>query len=103
MHRSSTPAQMKHAALGQLGLVVIVLLGCLLMPRPGGAVLLVPLFTNSAGVVGKARFAVLRAGWLPGSVLVRVEGDVPVIDLLRSGVLPLGAPALLCRPLIALS
>jgi hypothetical protein len=96
MARCTTSDLMKRAARAQCCLAAIVLCGCVLLPRPGGAVLLVPLFTASNDGLEPAHIAVLRAGWLPGSLLVRVEGEVPVLAWLRHGILPLGAPAVLC-------
>ena len=96
MSQCTTPDLMRHAAHVQLGLVVAVLLGSLLIPRPGSAVLLVPLFKGSIERFEAGRIAVLHAGWIRGSVLVRVEGRVPVMELLRSGVLPLAAPGFSC-------
>jgi hypothetical protein len=89
---------MKHAAALQLYVVALILLGCLLMPRAGGAVLLVPVFAPTAGAVGAGSIAVLRAGWIPGSLLVKIDGEVPVMALLQRGILPLGAPGRLCSP-----
>ena len=98
MHRTKPSGSMNYAAVLQLWLLATVLVGCLLMPRPGGAVLLVPLFAHTVSVTGAGSVAVLRAGSIPGSVLVRISGDVPVLGWLRRGVLPLGAPAVLCDP-----
>ena len=79
------------AALAQAGLAIVVLIACVVAPRPGGAALLVPI----AGRVTVDRgLTVLRAGAIPGSVLVR--GPVSVGALLRRGIVPLGAPDWLC-------
>ncbi len=87
-------------AIGQLGLVLVILAGCLAFPRHGGSTLLVPLGRGGPAAVVRAlgthRFALLRPGSLAGSMVVRIEGDVPIISLLRAGVLPLGAPEWLC-------
>jgi hypothetical protein len=84
----------------QLGLVLCVLVGCLVLPRRGGSILLVPLGRGSqtalVRALGAHRFALLRSGSLPGSLLVRIDGQVPIMPLLRAGVLPLGAPEWLC-------
>lgn len=91
---------MARAAVVQLYLVLAILAACLALPRPGGAVLLIPLFAPStASAVHAAeggRMAVLRSGWMRGSLLVRIDGNVPVWAFLRAGVLPLGAPGLFC-------
>ena len=98
MPQSTTPSLMRHAAHVQFGLVAAALLGSVLMPRPGGAVLLIPLLKGSVGRVDAGPVAVLHAGWLRGSMLVRVKGPVPVWGLLRRGVLPLGTPGFSCGP-----
>jgi hypothetical protein len=96
MYRDTATGLTKHAGLLQLLLVTVVLLGCVVLPRPDGAVLLVPLFTPSIGLAGMGHVAVLRGGWIAGSVLVRVDGPMPLIAWLRGGVLPLGVPDWLC-------
>jgi hypothetical protein len=78
----------------QAGLVVLVLALCLAAPRAGGAVLLVPVATHAVAI--DPGMTVLRAGTIPGSVLVRLRGPLPLAGLLRRGVLPLGAPDWLC-------
>jgi hypothetical protein len=92
--------RMARAAVVQLWLVLAILAACLALPRPGGAVLLIPLFAPSTAsavhAAGGGRIGVLRSGWIPGSLLVRIDGDVPAWAFLRAGVLPLGAPALFC-------
>jgi hypothetical protein len=79
-------------ALAQAGVALVVLLACVATPRPGGAALLVPVLAR--GVTVDRGLTVLRAGTIPGSVLVR--GPLPVGALLRQGILPLGAPDWLC-------
>jgi len=46
----------------------------------------------------KVRIAVLRNGALSGSLLVRIDAAVPIIAILREGVVPVGAPDFLCGP-----
>lgn len=108
----------KRMAVVQGILVVVVLATCLLLPRPGSAVLLIPagfsVSANWPGMgpgpidsrtgdsrtgdsrTGEGGIAVLHAGALRGSVLVRVDGEVPVLALLRAGWLPIAAPRWLC-------
>lgn len=103
----------KRMAVVQGVLVVVVLATCLLLPRPGSAVLLIPAgFSVSANWPGmgpgpidsrtgdsrteEGGIAVLHTGILRGSVLVRVDGEVPVLALLRAGWLPIAAPRWLC-------
>ena len=96
MDGNSIPGLMKRLALVQFGLVVLVLVGCVAMPRPGGAVLLIPVFAGGAGAIPPGRIAVLRAGSIGGSLLVRIDPDVPFTTILRGGFLPLAAPGWLC-------
>lgn len=98
----------KRMAVVQGVLVVVVLATCLLLPRPGSAVLLIPaglsVSANWPGMgpgpidsrTGERGIAVLHTGILRGSVLVRVDGEVPVLALLRAGWLPIAAPRWLC-------
>jgi hypothetical protein len=79
-------------AIAQAGLAIVVLLACVAAPRPGGAALLVPV--TARGVTVDPGLTVLRAGAIPGSVLVR--GRLPVLALLRRGIVPLGAPDWMC-------
>ena len=96
MHATPTPLPLRRAALVQLCAGVLVLLGCVLAPRPGGAVLLIPVVVGHAGALPAGHFAVLRPGWLAGSLLVRSEGEVPVMALVRGGFVPIAAPSWLC-------
>jgi len=99
------PEPRVRLALAQLCLGLAIFAVCLGMPRAGGAVLLIPVVPHSvATLIHYAEghgIKVLRSGWIAGSVLVRIDGEVPIIALLRAGVMPVGAPALLCstRPL----
>jgi hypothetical protein len=69
-----------------------------LAPRAGGAVLLIPFATHDTVTRDMIRrMTVLRAGAIPRSLLVRVDGPVPVLALLRHGVLPLAAPITACQ------
>ena len=98
-----TGTMMKAAAVWQAALIAAVLLFALFAPRPGGAVLLIRFAGHGAalhGAIGRDSawpLAVLRAGAIPGSLLVRADGPVPVLALLRHGVLPLAAPMAACR------
>lgn len=82
------------AVLAQAGLGLAVLVTCLAAPRAGGAVLLLPLTAHA--VTPGPDMAVLRAGMVPGSMLVRPRAPLRLGALLRQGVLPLGAPDWLC-------
>ena len=101
---------MKAAAVWQAALIMAVLPGVLFAPRPGEAVLLIRFAGHGAALrdaVGRdvtardsaSPLAVLRAGAIPGSLLVRADGPVPVLALLRDGVLPLSAPFVACQAL----
>lgn len=82
---------MQGAALG------LILIGCLFAPRPGGTVVLIPLVHRPIATRTIAEpVAILRAGTIPGSLLVRIGGTVPVLALLRRGVLALAAPSNIC-------
>lgn len=91
----------RRIAAAQLALAAIGLALCLLMPRSGGAILLWPVGTRQAGALAAfapgQHVAVLRGGFLSRGLLVRADGAVPVWRLLRMGVVPIGAPAFLCR------
>lgn len=89
--------RIRQAAAMQAVALGLVLSGCLFAPRPGGAVLLIPLTHRQPALGPQAQtMTVLRAGAIPGSVLVQAKGAVPVVALLRHGVLALAAPSLLC-------
>ncbi|WP_353230896.1 hypothetical protein [Novosphingobium sp.] len=99
----NTGRVMKAAAAWQVALVIAVLVVALFAPRPGGAVLLIRIAGHGAALrdaIGRdiaPPLAVLRAGAIPGSLLVRADGPVPVLVLLRHGVLPLAAPFAACQ------
>jgi hypothetical protein len=87
----------RSAAAAQGAALGLILIGCLFAPRSGGAVLLIPL-TEQRPALGAiaGHISVLRAGTIPGSLLVLSNGPVPVIALLRQGVLALAAPSNMC-------
>jgi len=68
------------------------------MPRAGSTVFLIPVVPHGvARLMHDARgVTVLRAGWISGSLVVRIDGNVPVMAMLRAGVVPMGAPAVFC-------
>ena len=85
-----------------LALVAVVLLACVFAPRPGKALLLVPLGGSPAQAEAGDPAAIMR-GWtltgrgrIAGTWLVRSTGPVPVWTLLRRGILPLAVPDALC-------
>lgn len=85
-----------------LALVALVLLACVFAPRPGKALLLVPLGGSLAQAEAGDPAATIR-GWaltgrgrMAGTWLVRSAGPVPVWALLRRGILPLAVPDALC-------
>lgn len=84
----------------QWTLVALVMLACLLMPRAGSAVLLLPLQGRaaalSAPVFRKEGMVVLGHGRIGGSVLILPRGTVPVWRLLANGIVPLAVPPMLC-------
>lgn len=87
------------AARLQIVMLIAMLPLCLFAPHGGGAVLLVPLRARTDVLaVLNHHTAVLGQGRIAGSLLVRIKGDVPVMALLRQGILPLGGPASLCGP-----
>ena len=89
-----------YLALAQLCLGLAIFAVCMGMPRACGAVLLIPVIPHSVATLihhaGGHGIKVLRSGGIAGSVLVRIDREVPIIALLRAGVVPVGAPALLC-------
>ena len=88
---------MRQAAAVQGAALGLILIGCLFAPRPGGTVVLIPLVQRAPAIRTIAGpVAILRAGAVPGSLLVRIGGTVPVLALLRDGVLALAAPSNLC-------
>jgi hypothetical protein len=104
---ADSPAREPRAfvALAQLCLGLAIFGVCLCMPRPGGTALLIPAVPQGVAAIlrqaglqraGAHGITVLRSGWIAGSVLVRIDGDIPVLAFLRAGVVPLGAPAFLC-------
>lgn len=107
MERTAKSTMMRPAAVGQAVLCALGIVACALAPRPGGAVLLVPMPGASAALAATAGAspndgartppAILRPGVIDGSLLVRFGGPVPVLAILRTGVLPVAAPLWLCR------
>ena len=95
---SGQPARwVRQAAYLQCLVLGVVLFLCRSMPHTGGTILLVPLRTRTTAIFTDIpNFSILRAGLIPGSTLVKVKGDVPIMALLANGVLPLGAPDWLC-------
>ena len=84
-----------HAAL-----VTVVLLTCLFLPRPGQAIVLVPLAPSARlplrTELSAGSLALLGQGRIAGTWLVRASGPVPFETLLAHHFLPLAAPSLLC-------
>ncbi|WP_298197347.1 hypothetical protein [Novosphingobium sp.] len=82
------------------GVLLATLLVCLVLPRNGQGVLLVPLAPRPATVlprdIGWTGLALLGRGPLPGSLLVRPAGPVPLLALLRQGVVPIAVPLAVC-------
>lgn len=82
----------------------LVLLACLLTPRAGADVLLIPLApasdARSLADLRELRLALAGRGRIAGSWLVRATpGAVPVWPLLRRGLVPIAVPSMLCGPL----
>lgn len=76
---------------------------CILAPRAGSAVLLLPIGTDRGKVadirgVLDVDTPVIGAGRLEGSLVVYPRRAIPVWSLLGKGFLPVAAPALLCSP-----
>jgi len=92
---SSGAALALHGALA-----CAVLLGCLALPRPGAAVLLLPLDRQPAtariGWLARAGMTPSGLGPVPGSLIVHSSSGVPIAALLRHALLPLAVPARLC-------
>lgn len=84
-----------HVALGAL-----TLLACLFAPRPGAAVLLVPLGTHVSmpGAVQRlgGEVSLLGAGQMTGSLLVYPKRSLAIAPLLQNGILPIAVPSFLC-------
>ena len=82
------------------GVLLATLLVCLVLPRSGQGVLLVPVAPRPAIVlpqdIGWTGLSLLGRGPLPGSLLVRPAGPVPLLALLRHGVVPIAVPLALC-------
>ena len=95
--RSAVP---RPAAWLHAGLIALTLLVCLVLPRAGQGVLLVPLAAGAPGLLlhrsDLGEPAVLGRGPLPGSWLIRPSGPLPLWGLLHDGILPLAVPLALC-------
>lgn len=78
----------------QVLLLILVLGATLCLPRPGSAMLIVPIAARPMRL--PPDLAVLRSGWPAGSLLVRARGAIPYRDLLAGGMIPLAAPTWLC-------
>ncbi|MDE2405336.1 MAG: hypothetical protein KGM17_11780 [Sphingomonadales bacterium] len=90
-------------ALVQAGLAALVLAACLLVPRTGGAVLLLPLDGRPmarARLAGIDGLALVGSARIPGSLIVHAPRGVPFWTLLRRGIVPVTAPERLCSPLL---
>lgn len=84
----------RRAATVQAGLLAFVLAVALLAPRPGQAVLIVPVIANSVRI--PADVIVLRSGRIAGSILVWPRKTLPIGALLAQGLVPIAAPAWAC-------
>ena len=96
MHATPTLLPMRRAALVHMCAGLLVLLGCVLAPRQGGAVLLIPVLAGHARAIPAGHVAILRPGWIAGSLLVRSDGEVSVMAMIRGGFVPIAAPSWLC-------
>lgn len=98
---------MKSIAIGQAVLGMLTLLGCLLAPRPGAAVLLVPLGARegaqSALTTLSNQVSLIGTGRSAGSLLVYPKRSLAIVPLLRNGVLPIAVPSFLCSPALPAS
>lgn len=97
----AVPARRRFGLALHLALIGLVLLGSAFAPRPGRAVLLVPFAQRTNALAGQpalsgSGWAVAGRGRVAGSWLVHATGQVPVLALLRQGILPLAVPEALC-------
>lgn len=85
--------------IAQCALVTLVFAAAVIWPRPGQAVLLVPL-NGGVALVRDMResgaFTLVARGRIAGSVVVQPERVVPIVGLLMRGVVPLGVPRAGC-------
>ncbi len=84
----------RRAAAAQAVLLAFVLAAALFVPRPGQAVLIVPITGHAARL--PADVIVLRSGRIAGSILVWPHRSLPILALLTQGQVPLAAPAWAC-------
>ncbi|MBU6268349.1 MAG: hypothetical protein KGN34_12470 [Sphingomonadales bacterium] len=90
-----------RAALAQAGIAALALVAALFVPRPGAALLLVPLAGKAIAepqLLSGNGLALIGRGRIPGSLIVHAGGGLPFAALLRRGIVPLSAPEILCTP-----
>lgn len=85
--------------IAQCTLAVVVFAAAAILPRPGQAVLLVPL-NGGAALVGGLResgaFRLVARERIAGSIVIQPESAVPIAGLLMRGIVPLGVPRAGC-------
>jgi hypothetical protein len=92
---------MKGASLLHLVLVGLTLALCVFLPRQGAAVLLVPVGGNALSAIRASERGELRLigpGRIAGTLVVVPAGEMSVVPFLKSGLIPIAAPAFLCSP-----
>lgn len=90
---------MRALLIGQCVFAGVAFAAALVLPRPGQALLLVPLHGGAAlgGAMQESRaFRLVAPGRIAGSVVVRSDGTVPVVRLLMRGILPFAVPIAAC-------
>lgn len=94
-HRSCGRRVKQCLLAGQCLLVVLALVVAALSPRPGQAMLLVPIAGSIAPLIGttphELPVRLIAPGRLSGSMIVHADGDVRLVGLLMRGIVPVAA------------
>lgn len=90
---------MRIANLLHASLAAITLLACIFLPRPGSAVLLVPVWPGAiSGAWHEPHpgMKLIGQGRIAGTIVVLPQGGLSIDQLLKSGLIPISAPDFLC-------